>query len=1032
MIKYLFSLLLIMSAFPAFAQYCIPTYGNACTSGDYIDGVQIGTINNVGTNCSAPSSTNYTYYNTLSTNLMCGQPYTFTVTPTTAYTQGIGIWIDFNQNQSFADAGEFLYATPNTAAPTTGSFTIPFNALSGTTVMRVRCAYAKVLIQTDDCNVQDWGETEDYNVNILPLPTINMSTTNIQGAGVFCGVSAAFPISIDVKNMGQNIPAAGTTVSYKINNNPTVTENMSVTASTGNSQSYTFATTANLSLPNTYNIKAWITAANDNFHSDDTTTIVVNNVALATLPYFEDFENGTGYWQSGGTLSSWELATPNNNVINSAASGIKSWITNANGNYNTNEVSYVESPCFDFTNTLHPVFSFKMWVNAEIGYDGAILQYSDDGGATWNRIGSLNDPNNWYNATNLPAVPGSVGWGGTSQTQWKTAKHDIFNLGGLPQVRFRVAFFADYAVEYNGFAFDDIFIYDKPMNDMMVKVIYPSTGACANTNTAMGVLIRNEGLAPQTNIPVTMNISVAVNQNFSGTYLNTLAPYAEDTLWLGNILLPPTGNLNIKAYTQLATDQLLSNDTLKVLNIPILPIPNAPTVLNGNGCANTNILLAAAAQNNNLLYWYDAATNGSLVHIGSPFLTPPLTQTTTYYVEAKAATRFHFAPPNASFGNTSQGSLFVDGLLFDVAQEVLLDSVTIYPYGIGNVVVNILDSNDVVLHQKNIAFPSNMAGQARKIPLGFLIPAGIKYKITANGTQMDFLLRNSSGATYPYSDVNQAVTITGTTNPLGNAGYYYFFYDWVLAFPKCPSSRVAATANVYPSPVLNFPADTIGCNSLTLDAGSPFGFLYSWNTGASTHKITITNSGTYTVSVTNPNSCVSKDTIFVEMDKSPQAIFGYNRISNTYYFSANVIGTQPFTYHWDFGDGSTSPQPSPIHTYSVPSNYTITLIVNNICGADTSSLIEHFVGIENEMTNANLHIFPNPNKGHFELTGENLSNEKMQLSIYDINGKIVYETAFPSGNFATSVQLPLAAGMYFVKVKCENQQSIQKLWIENE
>ena len=95
-----------------------------------------------------------------------------------------------------------------------------------------------------------------------------------------------------------------------------------------------------------------------------------------------------------------------------------------------------------------------------------------------------------------------------------------------------------------------------------------------------------------------------------------------------------------------------------------------------------------------------------------------------------------------------------------------------------------------------------------------------------------------------------------------------------------------------------------------------------------------------------------------------------------------MIGTQPFTYHWDFGDGSTSPQPAPIHTYSAPSNYTITLIVNNICGADTSSVMESFVGIENEMSNANLHIFPNPNKGNFELRGENLSNEKMQLRIF--------------------------------------------------
>lgn len=1027
--KYIISLCLFISAFPAIAQYCIPSYNNACTSGDYIDGVQIGIINNVGTNCSAPSATNYTYYNALSTNLVCGQTYPFTLTPTTAYPQGMGIWIDFNQNQSFADAGEFIYATPNTTSPTTATFTMPYSASTGATRMRIRCVYAKVLVQADDCNLQDWGETEDYVVNIAPLPLINLSTTNIQGAGVYCDLPSNYPISIDLKNVGQNIPAAAATVSYKINNNAVVFENVNITASTGNSQSFTFNTTANLSVPNTYHVKVWVTAAGDNYHADDTTSIVINNIALANLPYFEDFENGTAYWQSGGVLSSWELATPNNNVINSAASGVKSWITNANGNYNTNEVSYVESPCFDFSNILHPTISFKMWVNAEIGYDGAILQYSDDGGANWYRIGNLNDPNNWYNAPNLAAVPASIGWGGTSQVQWKTAKHDLFNLAGLPQVRFRMAFFADYAVEMNGFAFDDVYIYDKPSNDVTTKVIYPSTGACANTATNVGVLIRNEGLAAQSNIPVSLNVSGAMTQTFSGTYLNTLAANAEDTLWFGNITTPPNGNLDITAYTQLATDQNHSNDTLTILQIPILVIPPTPLTTNIIGCENTSVTLAANG-GNNLIFWYDAPNGGNLVHIGTPFLTPALALTTTYYVEAISATHFHLAPQNTGFGGTNQASIYVDGLSFDVSQEVLLDSVTIYPYGLGSVTVNILDSNNVVLHKRTIPFPANMNGQARKIPLGFLMPAGTGYKMTAEGTEMDFLARNNSGAMYPYTDVNQAISITGTTNALANVGYYYFFYDWVIAFPKCQSVRATATATIYPNPIIHLPNDTTGCNSLNLDAGSPVGFLYSWSTGQTTHNISVTNTGNYIVNVTSPANCVSKDSVFVEMNQKPQAIFAYNRVSNTYYFTSNVIGTAPFSYHWDFGDGSTSPQPSPVHTYSSLGNYDIQLIVSNICGADSFSITENFVGIENELANAKLHIFPNPNQGSFQLKGENLSNEKMQVQICDINGKIMYETAFPSGNFTESVQLSLSAGMYFVKLKSKSEQSVQKLWIE--
>lgn len=37
----------------------------------------------------------------------------------------------------------------------------------------------------------------------------------------------------------------------------------------------------------------------------------------------------------------------------------------------------------------------------------------------------------------------------------------------------------------------------------------------------------------------------------------------------------------------------------------------------------------------------------------------------------------------------------------------------------------------------------------------------------------------------------------------------------------------------------------------------------------------------------------------------------------------------PMTYHWDFGDGSTSSVTNPVHTYAEPGFYTVTLTVTN-------------------------------------------------------------------------------------------------------
>lgn len=46
-------------------------------------------------------------------------------------------------------------------------------------------------------------------------------------------------------------------------------------------------------------------------------------------------------------------------------------------------------------------------------------------------------------------------------------------------------------------------------------------------------------------------------------------------------------------------------------------------------------------------------------------------------------------------------------------------------------------------------------------------------------------------------------------------------------------------------------------------------------------------------------------------------------------FEVEVLGTGPVNYSWDFGDGTTSTELSPEHTYEVPGIYRVTLRVDN-------------------------------------------------------------------------------------------------------
>jgi hypothetical protein len=86
------------------------------------------------------------------------------------------VYIDYNQNGQFTDAGEMVYSTGahtsnNLGQIFSGSVIAPLTASSGTTRMRV--IYAEVGALPTPCLTYTWGETEDYTVDIQDAPFNN-------------------------------------------------------------------------------------------------------------------------------------------------------------------------------------------------------------------------------------------------------------------------------------------------------------------------------------------------------------------------------------------------------------------------------------------------------------------------------------------------------------------------------------------------------------------------------------------------------------------------------------------------------------------------------------------------------------------------------------------------------------------------------------------------------------------------------------------------------------------------------------------
>ncbi len=109
--------------------------------------------------------TSYSDYTSLSANVTKGQTYTLTVNCGVEYWPDISVavWIDWNGDKRFNDTTEKVYVT-RSAGPFTQSITIPSNAITGTTRMRVRMGYGQNMVP---CGVDTYqGEVEDYNVTI--------------------------------------------------------------------------------------------------------------------------------------------------------------------------------------------------------------------------------------------------------------------------------------------------------------------------------------------------------------------------------------------------------------------------------------------------------------------------------------------------------------------------------------------------------------------------------------------------------------------------------------------------------------------------------------------------------------------------------------------------------------------------------------------------------------------------------------------------------------------------------------------------
>jgi PKD repeat protein len=163
------------------------------------------------------------------------------------------------------------------------------------------------------------------------------------------------------------------------------------------------------------------------------------------------------------------------------------------------------------------------------------------------------------------------------------------------------------------------------------------------------------------------------------------------------------------------------------------------------------------------------------------------------------------------------------------------------------------------------------------------------------------------------------------------------------------TQEITVVANVAPTARFSFTTDIsyVQFNDESTDSDGTiasrqwdFGDGFTSVEAAPSHTYASSGSFTVTLTVTDDDGATHADTQSVAVDAPliPAAIPDFTFIVNglSVAFTDNCTGSVA-SYRWDFGDGATSVEASPSHTYAQAGTYTVGLSVTNAAGSNTAT-----------------------------------------------------------------------------------------------
>ncbi|MES2681721.1 MAG: GEVED domain-containing protein [Bacteroidota bacterium] len=984
--------------------YCIPAVSSAAMD-DEIAYVMFATMSNVST-CSqlgsGPGSVAGAYANyTGSSGIpnLAGSVTVPTVTAGNSYPLAVGltmcnfvtysgifgVFIDYNQNGSFSDAGENIWNSvfgPGAVAPAYTTFsasaiTIPCTALPGLT--RLRVWQSETSLMGGPCGSITWGEVEDYAINIV-TPASNLTVTpstasvcpgnsvvfTATGGGPYTwsgGISNGVPFiptASGVYTVSSGTGSCAATKTAMVVYNPPLTilnppsnicANASATLTSGGGITYTWSTGATgASIVVTPSVNTTYTVYGTSNAGCNTQGVLTVSVVPTVPSLTITSSNGTP-----GTCTNTPLSlTASGAVTYTWTGGISNGVAftpTIAGSYTVTGSNACGSSTAAATVSIHPIPLVTASVNNPTICSGNSVILNGGGALTYTWTPSA--PNNSAfspNATATYTVKGTSALGCTaSAVQGVT----VLNTPSTPPVVTPTAIcFGGVATLSAGGATGFTWTPGNNQNASSFTVsppisttytLYRTNGPCASTAT-VNLVVNPLPLVNATASSTHACAGSGVNIVITGPITNTTFPPG---FTASNFTVYPNTSVTYTVVGSNGSCTASATVPVAVYPSPVFSINSSTTTI----CEGQSVTLTASGTGALTYTWQPLNSNNLSVNTSPP---------TTTIITLSATNSFSCT--------TSQSQL---------------------------VVVNPVPNMSLTTSSPFIC---------------------------AGGAAVLSIANPSANITYSWSTGAQGMSIQ--VSPQVTTSY---FATGINTLTGCQNTNVMNLAVFISTFSIQSPTALCNGSSATLTAlGQAANYLWNANGGIISPTVAVSPVVNTVYFVTGTTgSCSTTQSVSIIVNPLPNVTASVAKKTICKFEIANITGNGALTYNWNTGATTQ------VLTFTLGVTTTYTLTGTDLNGCSKTVTVTQFVatciGVEDlKDETAGILIYPNPGDGNFTIS----AGQSLQLRLVDVLGRQIATFEVEAGHKKELTVNGLPAGVYFITGESAHGKVNQKIIIE--